>query len=103
MQEINVVRWQTEEQPDEASLRSLMRAEGLQPYAWGNPPNDRYAAHSHAYHKVIVVVSGSILFGLPETGEEIKLEVGDRLEIPAGTVHHAVVGPYGVRCLEAQC
>ena len=26
---------------------------------------------------------------------------GDRLELPAGTLHEAVVGPAGVDCLEA--
>jgi quercetin dioxygenase-like cupin family protein len=102
MQEIKVIRWQASQQPDEAILRSLMRAEGLQPYMWGNPPGDKYAAHSHTYHKVIYVVSGSINFGLPERGQNINLEPGDRLEIPAGTEHNALVGPNGVRCLEAQ-
>jgi hypothetical protein len=27
--------------------------------------------------------------------------VGDRLDLPAGTAHDAVVGPDGVTCLEA--
>jgi hypothetical protein len=29
------------------------------------------------------------------------LNPGDRLDLPAGTVHDAVVGPQGVVCLEA--
>ena len=31
----------------------------------------------------------------------IDLEVGDRLDLPAGTRHDAVVGRDGVTCLEA--
>jgi len=78
-----------------------LRAEGLDPGAWSNGPGDRYGAHEHAYDKVIVVADGSIDFGLPASGEVVRLASGDRLELPAGTAHDAVVGPHGVTCLEA--
>ena len=78
-----------------------LRAEGLDPSAWSNGPNDRYGAHEHGYDKVIVVVSGSIAFGLPDVRTTVALATGDRLELPAGTRHDAVVGPDGVTCLEA--
>lgn len=78
-----------------------LRDEGLVPSAWSNGPGDRYGAHDHDYDKVIVVERGAIRFGLPATGGSIDLAVGDRLEMPAGTRHDAVVGPDGVTCLEA--
>ena len=78
-----------------------LRTQGLDPGSWSNGPGDRYAAHEHGYDKVIVVAAGSIDFGLPATGEIAHLAVGDRLELPAGTAHDAVVGPDGVTCLEA--
>jgi quercetin dioxygenase-like cupin family protein len=78
-----------------------LRAEGLTALTWSNGPNDRYSAHDHAYDKIIVVVSGSIAFGLPDESETVQLEIGDRLELPAGTRHQAAVGPEGVSCLEA--
>jgi uncharacterized protein YjlB len=78
-----------------------LRAEGLEPTTWSNGPDDRYAAHEHGYDKVIVAVGGSIRFGLPATSDGIELGQGDRLELPAGTSHDAVVGPDGVQCLEA--
>jgi mannose-6-phosphate isomerase-like protein (cupin superfamily) len=78
-----------------------LRDEGLDPGAWSNGPGDRYAAHEHGYDKVIVVERGSIRFGLPATAETIDLEAGDRLELPAGTSHDAIVGGLGVTCLEA--
>jgi uncharacterized protein YjlB len=78
-----------------------MRDEGLDPGAWSNGPGDRYGAHEHGYDKVIVVERGSIRFGLPATAESIELADGDRLELPAGTSHDAVVGVLGVTCLEA--
>jgi quercetin dioxygenase-like cupin family protein len=78
-----------------------MSREGLRPYSWSNGAGDLYGAHSHDYNKVIYVVSGSITFGLPRDNREIKMQAGDRLDLPAGTVHDARVGPHGVLCLEA--
>ena len=86
---------------DGTRLEARLRAEGLDPGSWGNGPGDRYAAHAHDYDKVIVVTTGSITFGLPATAAAISLSPGDRLELPAGTEHDALVGPGGVRCLEA--
>jgi uncharacterized protein YjlB len=82
-------------------LERRLRAEGLDPGAWSNGPGARYAAHEHGYDKVIAVARGSITFGLPDAGRALDLEEGDRLELPAGTRHDAVVGPRGVTCLEA--
>ena len=80
---------------------SAMRAEGLEPYAWQNDPGYVYAPHQHPYHKVLYCARGSIRFDLPEEGRSVQLVAGDRLDLPAGTAHGAVVGPDGVLCLEA--
>ncbi len=85
----------------EADLADRLRAEGLAPGSWGNAPGDVYAAHAHGYDKVLVCVAGSIVFGLPRSGQSIALGIGDRLDLPAGTQHDAAVGPAGVTCLEA--
>ena len=82
-------------------VEGRLRAEGLEPSAWSNSPGDRYSAHEHGYDKVIAVARGSIRFGLPDEGRSVELEEGDRLELPAGTRHDALVGPRGVTCLEA--
>ena len=84
---------------DTSALRARLIAEGLEPGAWSNGPGDRYGAHDHGYDKVIVVAAGSIRFGLADG--PIDLETGDRLELPAGVDHDALVGPNGVTCLEA--
>ena len=77
-----------------------MENEGLDPYTWSNGPFDVYSAHSHGFDKVIYVVQGSITFGLPELGQSLTLNAGDRLDLPAGVVHNAKVGAEGVVCLE---
>jgi uncharacterized protein YjlB len=86
---------------DTTDLPTRLRSEGLDPGRWSNGPGDRYAAHEHAYDKVIVVESGSIAFGLADRGEVIEVATGDRLELPAATSHDALVGQDGVACLEA--
>src|SRR5512147_600885 len=97
----HVTPWAGSTAPTESTLRQLMADEGLNPYPWSNGPHDVYAAHSHGYDKVIYVVKGCITFGLPQLGQQILLKAGDRLDLPAGTVHDAVVGSQGVVCLEA--
>jgi mannose-6-phosphate isomerase-like protein (cupin superfamily) len=86
-------------------LQAQLRAEGLEPSSWSNGPGDVYAAHEHDYDKVLVVAAGSIRFGLGDrdraADRAVDLNLGDRLDLPAGTRHDAAVGPRGVICLEA--
>ncbi len=96
-----VTPWADPVAPTQSVLWRLMTDEGLNPYSWSNGPHDVYATHSHTYNKVIYVVLGSITFGLPESGEYVTLKAGDRLDLPAGVVHEAFVGAWGVVCLEA--
>lgn len=86
---------------DRASLEARLSAEGLQTSAWSNLPGERYAQHDHDYDKIVVAVEGSITFGLTGYGVGFVLAAGERLDLPAGIQHDAVVGPKGVTCLEA--
>lgn len=74
---------------------------GLSPSWWSNGAGDRYSPHSHSYHKVLFCAEGGITFRVEPSGEELELSAGDRLDIPPGTTHSAVVGPEGVVCVEA--
>lgn len=98
---IMVTPWPADVELSEEEMRRQLAAENLTPYRWSNGPHDVYGAHMHPYNKVIYVVRGSIVFRLPQLGKEFKLEAGDRLDLPQGTVHEAYVGPDGVVCLEA--
>ena len=98
--QLNVTHWDEAHAPTEAELRERMAAEGLQPYAWSNGPGFSYSAHSHGFHKVIYVVRGSITWKLPGEGMEVQTAAGDRLDLPRGIQHGALVGPQGVTCLE---
>jgi quercetin dioxygenase-like cupin family protein len=82
-------------------VEARLRGEGLAPQPWSNGPFERYSAHDHPYDKVIACAAGSIRFGLPDLDRAIDLRTGDRLDLPAGTRHDAMVGADGVTCLEA--
>jgi quercetin dioxygenase-like cupin family protein len=79
-----------------------LRAEAEDCYGWSNGPHDRYAPHSHEYEKVLYCVEGSITFVLEQDGRSVILQAGDRLVLPAKTVHSAVVGPGGCACIEGR-
>jgi quercetin dioxygenase-like cupin family protein len=100
---LKVTPWASPEPPSEATIHKLLDDEGLSYYPWSNGPLDTYSAHVHSYNKVIYVVSGSITFGLPREGRKLTLKAGDRLDLPAGTIHDAVVSIEGVECFEAHC
>jgi hypothetical protein len=91
--------WPYGRPPAEAALERLLRDEGLSPRWWSNGPGERYASHAHPYHKVLYCARGSISFRLE--GGRVDLAPGDRLEVPPGVPHAAVVGPEGVACVEA--
>ena len=64
-------------------------------------PGAVYPAHEHAYRKILVVAEGSITFSVSGGRRVVAMRPGDRLDLPPGTPHSAVVGPDGVVCLEA--
>ncbi|MEZ4642902.1 MAG: AraC family ligand binding domain-containing protein [Chloroflexota bacterium] len=100
---VTVIPWERDEVPTEKLIRQLLTDEGLSAHRWSNRPRDVYSAHVHEFHKVLYVVQGSITFTLPDDDDaELTLTVGDRLELPPGITHSAVVGPQGVACIEAQ-
>jgi len=81
-------------------LMTKLRSEASGCYSWSNGPGDRYAPHTHGYEKVLYCVDGSITFVLESEGRKLELNAGDRMVLPAGTVHSAVVGTSGCTCIE---
>jgi len=84
------------------TLEKELSAEGYDLHTWSNGPGFWYPVHDHPYHKIIVVLKGSITFYLPKTKREVAMKSGDRLELAPKTAHSASVGPDGVTCLEGQ-
>jgi quercetin dioxygenase-like cupin family protein len=97
---VQVDRWERGAPPSAAEARARLGAAAM-PERWSNGPGDVYAVHAHPYRKVLVVVRGAIRFTLPDEGQAVDLRAGDRMVLPAGVRHGAVVGAEGVVCLEA--
>jgi len=83
-------------------LMAQLRREASDCYSWSNGPGDRYAPHSHSYEKVLYCVEGSITFVVDADDRRIDLAPGERMVLPSGTVHSAVVGPSGCTCIEGR-
>jgi quercetin dioxygenase-like cupin family protein len=77
-----------------------LRSEASGCYSWSNGAGERYSPHSHSFEKVLYCVDGSITFALEDEGKQLELKQGDRMVLPAGTVHSAIVGPAGCTCIE---
>jgi quercetin dioxygenase-like cupin family protein len=86
---------------DASTIEKQLRAEARDVYGWSNGPGDRYEQHAHAYHKLLYCTRGSIDFILGD-GRTLTLTPGDRMLLPAGTRHAALVGPDGCACVEGK-
>jgi quercetin dioxygenase-like cupin family protein len=86
---------------EQRDVRARLAQEGLEASEWSNDPGDTYSAHRHPYDKVVVAAEGSITFHLADLARDVDLHAGERLDLPADTLHGATVGSAGVTCLEA--
>jgi quercetin dioxygenase-like cupin family protein len=82
---------------DEDELRRRLEAEGFSVWQWSDPPGADYTPHQHDRDESLWVVAGEITFGA--LGGELRLGAGDRLMLPAGTVHSARAGSAGATYL----
>ncbi len=88
--------------PTSDDLMKRLQSEASNCYSWSNGPGDRYAAHRHGYEKVLYCVNGSITFVLEGEGRRLQLGPGERMVLPAGILHSAVVGTAGCTCIEGR-
>lgn len=79
--------------------RAAFASAGAEPTEWSNGPGVIHAEHEHPRDKLLFCIGGSIVFATADGS--ISLRPGDRLDLPAGTPHTAIVGPDGVTCWEA--
>jgi quercetin dioxygenase-like cupin family protein len=91
------IAWDGREAPTAAELRARLERDGFDSFAWSDAPRAHYEPHSHDHDESIWVVSGEITFAAG--GETFRLGPGDRLMLPAGTVHTADAGPAGASYL----
>jgi quercetin dioxygenase-like cupin family protein len=94
------IPWPDREPPVESALHDTLVRDGFEVFRWHDPPGSDYSAHSHDHDESLWVVDGEITFGAE--GVELRLRAGDRLMLPAGTVHTARAGDAGATYLIGQ-
>ncbi len=99
--EVKVVRWHGGQHPTYQAITRQMNDEGLRPYSWSQGPNFRYGARSNGYKTVLYCVEGWLEIILPDMDQSVVLRPGDRIDMPRGVRHAAIIGPRGARCVES--
>jgi quercetin dioxygenase-like cupin family protein len=94
---LECIPWNDARPPTEAELRRRLGADGFDVMVWSDSPGRAYTPHLHDHDESLWCVRGAIVFEI--VGKEYPLGVGDRLMLPRGTVHAAVVGPHGATYL----
>jgi quercetin dioxygenase-like cupin family protein len=95
--ELAMIPWDGAAPPAEADLWARLAREGFSVFSWTDGPRAHYAAHAHDHDESIWVVAGEITF--TAAGRTFCLRPGDRLFLPAGTLHTAEAGPAGATYL----
>ncbi len=92
--QVALVPWSGAAPPTAETLRAALAAGGLAVFAWSDGPRKTYAPHSHDHDETIVLVGGEMTFTI-ERRDFTLAHPGDRLLLPAGTVHGARTGAGG--------
>ncbi len=97
---IDVVRWTKSKKPTLDELKKNLAAMGREAELYSDLPGTKYGRHKHPFEDFIVIVSGKMKI-VTDTAEW-TLKPGDRLDLPANTVHSAVmIGREEVQYLSA--
>jgi quercetin dioxygenase-like cupin family protein len=94
---VEVIAWDGDAAPEESDLRERLAREGFDAFVWSDGSGADYAPHRHECDESLWVVRGEITFGVADAHH--RLGPGDRLMLPAGTLHEALAGPEGVTYL----
>ncbi len=93
-----LVPWSDSAPATDAALRADLAAAGLDVFAWSDSAGATYTPHKHDHDETIVLVAGDMTFVIG--GRDYTLGCpGDRLLLPAGTVHAARAGRAGATYL----
>ena len=75
-------------QGQEQAVAEIIK-EGYRPVSWTDEPNASYEPHRHEDDETLYILAGSMDFTDLETGKTHHLEPGDKLFLPANTLHSA--------------
>jgi quercetin dioxygenase-like cupin family protein len=83
---------------DTAQLEVKLRREGFRrTFVWQDGPGAYYPEHTHPGETAHIILEGEMT--LKQGGETRTYKAGERVDVPAGAVHSAKMGPRGCRYL----
>ncbi len=92
-------RWSRAYESAEEELIQLLAAKNITAERWVGEQSEVFEEHSHNYHKQLWCAEGSIVIYAED--KAITLQSGDALDLPAHTLHHALVGFSGCAVYES--
>jgi quercetin dioxygenase-like cupin family protein len=98
--ELELITWDESGSPVERLVRQRLEGEGFDVTLWHDEPGAAYHPHSHDHDELLWVVFGEMSFQVD--GRDYLLRTGDRLTLPAHTLHTARSGSRGATYLIAQ-
>jgi len=97
---IDVVRWTKSKKPSLEELKKVLDTQGRESELYSDKPGTKYGRHKHPFDDFIVIVAGKMR--IITDAAEWTLKPGDRLDLPANTVHAAeMMGKEEVKYLSA--
>lgn len=97
---MDVVRWTKSKKPTLEELQKHLATMGRESVLYSDLPGTKYGRHKHPFEDFIVIVSGKMK--IITAAGEWTLKPGDRLDLPANTVHAAaMIGREEVHYLSA--
>jgi len=97
---MDVVRWTKAKKPTLEELKKNLKAQGIESELYSDRPGTKYGRHKHPFDDFVLIVQGKMKI-ITDTGEW-TLKPGDRLDLPANTIHAAdILGKEEVKYLSA--
>ena len=79
-------------------LEAQLQEEGFRrTFVWQDGPHAEYPDHKHAGETAHFILDGELT--LTSEGKTATYKKGERVDVPANTVHSAKIGPHGCRYL----
>jgi mannose-6-phosphate isomerase-like protein (cupin superfamily) len=80
-----IYRWEAKIPPSPEQIKTMLRAEGLEPKDEIIEQDKRQVEKKHPFGEVRVVAEGELFLNV--AGNQLLMRAGDRIEIPANTKH----------------
>jgi quercetin dioxygenase-like cupin family protein len=97
---IDVVRWTKSKKPALEELKKQLTMMGRESELYSDLPGTKYGRHKHPFEDFVLIVSGKMQ--ITTDSGEWTLKPGDRVDLPANTVHAAaMLGREEVKYLSA--